>query len=113
MAKSKLGLQKEVSRIFTGIQIPKKNTAGQDARSTAPVPSVITPRTQPAPAVTSSPATPAAPVTSPAPVEVPAAVTPAVATVETPAPIPALRRPPSPGPQRRCLASYCSTAATA
>ena len=49
MAKSKLGLQKEVSKIFTGIQIPEKNTAGPDARSTSPA-SPITPHTQVAPA---------------------------------------------------------------
>ncbi len=51
MAKSKLGLQKEVSKIFTGIQIPEKNAAGPDARSTAPA-SPITPHAQVAPAVT-------------------------------------------------------------
>jgi hypothetical protein len=43
MAKSKLGLQKEVSKIFTGIQIPKKGVPGPDSRSAAPVPPIIPP----------------------------------------------------------------------
>jgi hypothetical protein len=43
MAKSKLGLQKEVSKIFTGIQIPKKGVPGPDSRSTAPVPPITPP----------------------------------------------------------------------
>lgn len=82
MAKSKLGLQKEVSKIFTGIQIPRKDAAGPDARSTAPA-SPITPHAQ----VTTA-ATPA-PVTLPAPVEtsttgVPEVTTPAAAV---PAPV--------------------------
>jgi hypothetical protein len=79
MAKSKLGLQKEVSKIFTGIQIPKKNAAGQDARSTAPVPPVIPP------AKVASPAAPA-PAASPATV-IPAIDEPLAAPVVPPAPI--------------------------
>jgi hypothetical protein len=84
MAKSKLGLQKEVSKIFTGIQIPKKDAAGQDARSTSPA----LPKTLPAqvaPAVTPAPVTPPAQVIKPAPVTVPAQVTASV-TVPVPAP---------------------------
>ncbi len=53
MAKSKLGLQKEVSKIFTGIHIPGKDAAKPDARSTAPA-SPIAPHTQVTPAVTSA-----------------------------------------------------------
>jgi hypothetical protein len=93
MAKSKLGLQKEVSKIFTGIQIPKKGAPGTDARSTAPVPPIIPPAqvahpSVPAPAVSpvtvipvieESPAAPAVPPESATP-PVPAApdVTPTV-----------------------------------
>jgi len=90
MAKSKLGLQKEVSKIFTGIQIPRKNAAGPDARSTAPA-SPITPHAQlapaatPAPVATSTTVIPAvtAPASAvPAPVATPAkAVTPKPAVV--------------------------------
>jgi hypothetical protein len=65
MAKSKLGLQKEVSKIFTGIQIPVKNASGPDARSTASA-SPITPHAQVAPAATSAPVTIPAPVATPA-----------------------------------------------
>lgn len=56
MAKSKRGLQKEVSKIFTGIHIPRKNAAEPDTSSTlSALP--ITPHTQVAPAVTSAPVT--------------------------------------------------------
>jgi hypothetical protein len=61
MAKNKLGLQKEVSKIFTGIHIPRKDAAGPNASSTSPV-SPVTPHTQAASAVTSGPVTPAAQV---------------------------------------------------
>jgi len=86
MAKSKLGLQKEVSKIFTGIQIPGKNAAGPDASSTSPA-LPITPHTQVA-----SAATPAAQVIPSAPVAtsatVPAVTAPAL-TVSAPVAIPA------------------------
>jgi hypothetical protein len=89
MAKSKLGLQKEVSKIFTGIQIPQKNAAGPDASSTAPT-SPITSHTQAASAATPAPVAtsttvPAvtAPISAlPAPVATPAnTVTPKPAVV--------------------------------
>jgi hypothetical protein len=82
MAKSKLGLQKEVSKIFTGIQIPKKGATGKDARSTAPVPQIIPPA-QVAPAATPAPVPSPAQVIPPAPVVIPAEVIPAV-TVSVP-----------------------------
>ena len=67
MHKGKLGLQNEVSKISTGIQIPRKDASDTGVRSAAPV----------AP----SPATPASPVPAPV-VSAPATVTPA-------APVPA------------------------
>ena len=87
MAKSKLGLQKEVSKIFTGIQIPKKNTAGPDASSTSPA-SPITPHTQVSPAAASAPVTPAAQVTPPVPVMTSATVIPAVTAPASAVPAP-------------------------
>jgi hypothetical protein len=73
MAKSKLGLQKEVSKIFTGIQIPKKDAAGSDARSTSPTspktpPAQVTPAAIPAPVTPPVSVIPPTPVTPPAPV---------------------------------------------
>jgi hypothetical protein len=59
-------LQKEVSKIFTGIQIPKKGAPGTDARATAPIPPIIPPA-RVAPAPTPAPVTPPAPVVHPAP----------------------------------------------
>ncbi len=72
MAKSKLGLQKEVSKIFTGIQIPRKGASDTDVRSAAPAAPI-------APA-------PAAPVAPALPVSVPVASAPATVTPAAPAP---------------------------
>ncbi|MGB7582764.1 MAG: hypothetical protein WBL85_10000 [Sedimentisphaerales bacterium] len=87
MDKSKLGLQKEVSKIFTGIQIPKKNVAGPDASSTVPA-SPITPHTQVAPAATPAPATPPARVITPALVATSTTVIPAVTAPASTVPAP-------------------------
>jgi hypothetical protein len=87
MDESKLGLQKEVSEIFTGIQIPKKNAAGPDASSTAPA-SPITPHTQVAPAATPAPATPPARVITPAIVTTSTTVIPAVTAPASTVPAP-------------------------
>ena len=96
MAKSKLGLQKEVSKIFTGIQIPKKDATGQDARSTSPA----LPKTPPAkvaPAATPAPVTLPAQVVQPAPVTIPAQVAAAV-TIPVPAPVAVAPAPVVPAP---------------
>jgi hypothetical protein len=86
MAKSKLGLQKEVSKIFTGIQIPKKDAAGPDAHSTLPN-SPIIPPAQVAPAAIPAAVTPPAPVIPPAPVvSAPAPAAPAPAKYVSPKP---------------------------
>jgi hypothetical protein len=77
MAKSKLGLQKEVSKIFTGIQIPKKSAPGSDAHSASPA-SHIAPPAYVAPAAVPAPVTPSAPVKPHTPVTPPAQVTPAI-----------------------------------
>jgi hypothetical protein len=121
MAKSKLGLQKEVSKIFTGIQIPKKNAAGQDVRSTTPVPPVmppaqVAPPVAPAPAASpvkvipaiideplAVPVVPTTPVTPPVPAApaVTSPVTAPVAVVPEPvvsAPVPAKTVTPKPAP---------------
>ncbi len=87
MAKSKLGLQKEVSKIFTGIQIPRKNAAGPDARSTASA-SPIAPHTQVAPAATPAPVTSPARVITPAPVAVSTTVIQAVTAPASAVPAP-------------------------
>jgi hypothetical protein len=96
MAKSKLGLQKEVSKIFTGIQIPRKNAAGPDARSTSPIIS----HTLIAPAAASAPVTPDAQVVSPAPVATSTMVIPEItapaSAVPAPAEIPAKTVTPKP-----------------
>jgi len=81
MAKSKLGLQKEVSKIFTGIQIPRKGASDTDVRSVAP-----------AAPIAPTPAAPASPV--PAPVaSAPAPVAPAPAKYIAPRPAAAAPRP--------------------
>ena len=87
MAKSKLGLQKGVSKIFTGIQIPRKNAAGPDARSTATA-SPITPHIQVAPAVTPAPVMPPAQVITPAPVAISTTVIQAVTAPASAVPAP-------------------------
>jgi hypothetical protein len=115
MAKSKLGLQKEVSKIFLGIQIPKKDTAGKDARSTSPA-SPIIPPAQVAPAPIPAMVTPPAPVIPPvsvpsAPVSVASAaapVAPAPAKYTSPKPAAAAPKPftiPEPTPQSTPQAS--------
>jgi hypothetical protein len=79
MAKGKLGLQKEVSKIFTGIQIPRKGASDTDVRSAAPA-APIAP-------------TPAAPIAPALPVSMPVASAPATVTPAAPAapvaPVPA------------------------
>jgi hypothetical protein len=76
MHKGKLGLQKEVSKIFTGIQIPKKGASDTDVRSAAP-----------AARIAPTPGAPASPVPSPV-VPAPATVTPAASAAPV-APVPA------------------------
>ena len=96
MRKGKLGLQKEVSKIFTGIQIPKKDGVASEARSTMP--------TKPAPSVVqhtyvAPPAsvTPSVPVDQPPVPPVLTQAAPAPASVaETPAAAPAKPVPPKP-----------------
>ncbi len=86
MAKSKLGLQKEVSKIFTGIQIPKKDAADADVRSALPN-SPIIPPAQVAPSAIPASVTPPAPVIPPAPVvSAPAPAAPAPAKYVSPKP---------------------------
>ncbi len=87
MAKSKLGLQKEVSKIFTGIQIPKKNAAEPEARSTSPA-SPITPHIQAAPAETPAPVTASTPAITSAPVANSTTVIPAVTAPASAVPAP-------------------------
>jgi hypothetical protein len=50
MAKQKVGLQKEISKIFTGIQIPKKDAAQPKPGSAAPVPAHYIPQKPSVPA---------------------------------------------------------------
>jgi hypothetical protein len=96
MAKSKLGLQKEVSKIFTGIQIPKKDAAGQDTRSTSPA-LPKTPQAQVAPAAIPAPVTPPVSVIPPAPVTSPAPVA-QVITSPVPEPVVTVPEPVVPAP---------------
>ncbi len=100
MGKGKLGLQKEVSKIFTGIQIPKKNDAGPDARSTAPAKTII-----PTPEVTERiynppPVTPAEPVVTPPVEEVLTSTEPVQEAVVTAPPTPTPTPTPAPAPVR-------------
>jgi hypothetical protein len=87
MAKSKLGLQKDVSRIFTGIQIPKKNAEGTDTHYTAPATTgkPVAAAAAPASVAKPAPVAPPAIVSSPEPVVTPKPVVqPSVPTVVTP-----------------------------
>jgi hypothetical protein len=82
MRKGRVGLQKEVSRIFTGIQLPKKDGAdtgkgpacGEQRQVTAPKPvipqkpvTVPKPAVAPAPVITPAPVAAKTPVVTPAP----------------------------------------------
>ena len=66
MRKGKLGLQKEVSKIFTGIQMPGKEASDTDVRSAAPVTPAPAKYISPKPAVA-----PPRPFTIPEPVTQP------------------------------------------
>jgi hypothetical protein len=97
MRKGKVGLQKEISRIFTGIQMPPKKDAPETAaRPAAPAP---TPTYPVAPATTPVPTHPVAPAPVPPPAR---PVTPAPAPTPThpvtPAPMPTPARPVAPAP---------------
>jgi hypothetical protein len=90
MAKGKVGLQKEVSRIFTGIQVPKKNAqetakhpaAGEQGRTTSGMPDRTT---VPAPVIKPTPVVLPTPVAQPMPQVLPqAAVSPAPAIAQKP-----------------------------
>jgi hypothetical protein len=84
MRKGKLGLQKEVSKIFTGIQIPRKDASDTDVRSVAPA--------APIASVPDAPIAPALPVSVPV-ASAPAPVAPAPAKYISPKPAVAAPRP--------------------
>ncbi|MBN2018992.1 MAG: hypothetical protein JW749_02070 [Sedimentisphaerales bacterium] len=88
MRKGKLGLQKEISRIFTGIMVPKKNAPDADE----------------SPAVSSPPvAAPSPPVSTPTPTPIqtpkPVAATPVPPVTKPVAPKPVVPQPVSPPPR--------------
>ena len=84
MHKGKMGLQKEVSKIFTGIQMPKKGASDTDVRFVAPAAPIA-----PAP---DAPIAPALPVSAPV-ASAPAPVAPAPAKYISPKPAVAAPRP--------------------
>ncbi len=82
MHKRKAGLQKEVSKIFTGIQVPQKDAPEADTRPAAPVPAPrIGPKQVLAP---------------PRPYIIPEAETPPAQLKESPAPAKEVYEPPAP-----------------
>jgi hypothetical protein len=96
MRKGKVGLQKQISRIFTGVQIPKKDAA-RAASAPAPAPTstpASTPVLTPAPAPVKTPARPVPPKpASPPPRPF---VTPEPATSAAPAAQPKVYEPAAP-----------------
>ena len=84
MRKGKLGLQKEISKIFTGIQIPRKGASDTDVRFVAPAAPIM-----PAP---DAPIAPALPVSVPV-ASAPAPVAPAPAKYISPKPAVAAPKP--------------------
>jgi len=105
MHKGKVGLQKEISKIFTGLQVPKRDALESDTHPAAPAPAkYIPPKTVASPASRpfTIPEPPAASVSNPPQHTVPA---PKQAIYEPPAPAvippPAPDRRPKPEPLSR------------
>jgi hypothetical protein len=106
MLKRRAGLQKEISKIFTGVQIPKQDVSGAAIRPAAPAPAKYFPPKPVAPAPTPAPR----PFTIPEPSQYtppPKQTTyepPKQAIYEPPAPAPITRQPqpePLPRPPRQ------------